>query len=304
MDNYELYRRMLLIRKSEKKVEELFSKGMLKGTTHGYIGQEAVAVGLLSHIDIDKDYVTGGHRSHGHYLAINPDPYPFFAELMGKESGLVGGRGGSQHISYKNFFTNGITGGMVPVATGIAFALKKTTKNQICVIFIGDGAFNEGYVMEALNLASVFKLPIIFAMENNSFAMSTAFSYSCRGCVENRVLGFGLPYYKIKADDVNNVYDFSMPLVAKVRKDRLPLFVEYETFRFSGHSKSDKREYIPQEMDKYWYANDALLKIEERLDTEMVCKIKKEVDYVIENAVNKALKDHEPKLLRSNNEDL
>lgn len=299
MDKLEMYRRMLLIRKSEERIEELFSYGKLRGTTHGSRGQEAVAVGLLSNIDCNKDYITGSHRSHGHYFALNPDPYPFFAELMGKESGLVGGRGGSQHIAYRNFITNGITGGMVPVAVGLAFAQKTLTNDSICICIFGDGAFNEGYVMEAMNLASAFNLPIIFAMENNYFAMSTAFSYSNKGNVKQRVEGLGLPYYHIKADDVVKVYEFCEEKVGEVRKERFPLFIEFETFRFSGHSKSDNREYIPRELDKHWEIHDPLLALEKCLDEKSVAKIHYEINNTIEEAIERASNDADPRIIRS-----
>ena len=294
MNKQEMYFRMLLIRKTEEKIEELFSKGLLRGTTHGAKGQEAVAVGLLSHIDCNFDYVTGSHRSHGHYLALNPDPYPLFAELMGKETGLVNGRGGSQHIIYKNFITNGITGGMVPIATGLAFSQKVKTNDGICVSLFGDGAMNEGYVMEALNLAAVYELPIIFALENNSYAMSTPFSYSCRGNIQDRIHGFGLDYYQTEAIDVEIVSNQCKDLIGFVRTNRKPKFIEFKTHRFSGHSKSDKREYVDLHLDEYWHKNDPLLRLENRLEEKMVKEIKQKVENMITNSVEKAMQDAYP----------
>ena len=294
MNKQEMYFRMLLIRKTEEKIEDLFSKGLLRGTTHGAKGQEAVAVGLLSHIDCNFDYVTGSHRSHGHYLALNPDPYPLFAELMGKETGLVNGRGGSQHIIYKNFITNGITGGMVPIATGLAFSQKVKTNDGICVSLFGDGAMNEGYVMEALNLAAVYELPIIFALENNSYAMSTPFSYSCRGKIEDRIHGFGLDYHQIEAIDVEIVSNQCKDLIGFVRTNRKPKFIEFKTHRFSGHSKSDKREYVDLHLDEYWHKNDPLLRLENRLEEKMVKEIKQKVENMITNSVEKAMQDAYP----------
>jgi len=294
MNRQELYFRMLLIRKTEEKIEELFSKGLLRGTTHGYKGQEAVAVGLLIHIDCNFDYVTGNHRSHGHYLALNPDPYPLIAELMGKETGLVNGRGGSQHIIYKNFITNGITGGMVPIATGLAFSQKVKTNNGICISLFGDGAMNEGYVMEALNLAAVYELPIIFALENNSYAMSTPFSYSCRGNIQDRIHGFGLDYYQIEAIDVETVSDKCKDLVNLVRTKRKPIFIEFKTHRFSGHSKSDKREYVDPCLDEYWHKNDPLLGLQNKLDKKIVEEVYQKVENMINKSVDKAMQDAYP----------
>lgn len=291
MNRTELYYKMLLIRQTEEKVEELFSKGLLRGTTHGSRGQEAIAVGLLKHIDCASDYITGGHRSHGHYLALNPDPYPFFAELMGKSTGLVQGRGGSQHLFYKNFYTNGITGGMVPVACGLAFKLKHFTNDRICVSFFGDGAMNEGYVMESFNLAAVFDLPILFVLENNKYAMSTSFDFANKGSIRKRVEGFGLQYRYQQALDVEEVYNLSSEMIKEIRVSRHPIFVEFETHRFSGHSKSDNREYIPLETDNFWQANDPLKLIESRISPEIVEQVKQEVNKVINQAVQRANSD-------------
>ena len=304
MNRQEMYFRMLLIRKTEEKIEELFSKGLLRGTTHGAKGQEAVAVGLLSHIDCNLDYITGSHRSHGHYLALNPDPYPLLAELMGKETGLIKGRGGSQHIIYENFITNGITGGMVPIATGLAFSQKEKTKNGICVSLFGDGAMNEGYVMEALNLAAVLELPIIFALENNNYAMSTPFSYSCRGKIEDRIHGFGLDYYQTEAKDVEIVSDQCKDLISFVRTKRKPIFIEFKTHRFSGHSKSDKREYVDPHLDEYWHKNDPLLRLENRLEEKMVKEIKQKVENMIEESLARAMQDADPVIEGRKNENL
>lgn len=294
MNRLELYRRMLLIRKTEERIEELFAQGLLRGTTHGSRGQEAIAVGLLSHIDCSYDYVTGSHRSHGHYLALNPDPYPLFAELMGKATGMVNGRGGSQHLSYKNFITNGITGGMVPVATGLAFHQKVKTKDGICVSIFGDGAMNEGYVMEALNLAAVFDLPILFVLENNNYAMSTSFQLTNKGLIRSRIEGFGLPYSRCEAIDVEDLYERCGELVTKIRASRHPQFIEFITHRFSGHSKSDARLYIPQERDDYWKKNDALLRIENKLEKSDVLQQSKLIEEEIDSAIAKASEDPYP----------
>lgn len=291
MNKEKLFEKMYLIRKVEEYVEDLFTKGLLRGTTHGYRGQEAIAVGVLEHIDCESDYITGNHRSHGHYLALNPDPYPFFAELMGKVTGLVQGKGASQHIAYKNFYTNGITGGMVPVATGLAFQLKKFTKDRICVSFFGDGAINEGYVMEALNLASVLELPILFILENNRYAMSTDFYYSNKGRTENRIKGFGIDYLYHKALDVIDIYNFSNEIISDIRIKRKPAFIEFETHRFSGHSKSDKREYIPNSLDEYWINNDPLVKLKNELSGNTIEFIENSVHSLILKSIEKAKSD-------------
>jgi len=279
-----LFRKMLLIRKTEQAIDALFSMGLLRGTVHGCIGQESIAVGLLSHLDPKVDYITGNHRSHGHYLALCGEPEGLLGELMGKRIGAVEGRGGSQHIRYKNFFTNGITGGMVPIAVGLAFAQKKRGHGGIVVAFFGDGAMNEGYVMEAFNLASVLQLPILFALENNGFAMSTDQKTTTAGNFESRIKAFGIEYHFDQATNAIETYQKCGQLVEKVRRKGTPLFAEFQTHRFSGHSKSDPREYISEELDAYWRTNDPLARLGKEIDPGKKSQIELEVEKRIEDA--------------------
>jgi TPP-dependent pyruvate/acetoin dehydrogenase alpha subunit len=283
-----LYYKMQLIRETENEIERLFSTGILRGTTHGSKGQEAVPSALLTHIDPEKDYISGGHRSHGHLLALSEDVRSLIAELMTKKTGYVQGKGGSQHVRYKNFFCNGITGGMVPVAVGLGFALKQNTKDGISVVFFGDGAMNEGYVMEAFNLASVLKLPVLFVLENNSFAMSTASTYSNAASFKERINGFGIEYNFLEAVNALEINKLSLNVIKKMRFERNPQFIEFKTHRFSGHSKSDNRSYIPSEMDKYWTKNDPISNIKKYIKKnriiEINTRIKNEIDYAVELA--------------------
>ena len=289
-----LYEKMLLIRKSEQAIDKLFSQGVLRGTVHGCIGQEAIAAGVLSHVDPSFDFITGSHRSHGHYLSLSEDPKSLFCELMGKSNGAVKGRGGSQHIRYKNFFTNGITGGMVPVAVGLAYYQKINTNNGIAVSFFGDGAMNEGYVMEAFNLASIMKVPVLFVLENNGFAMSTSQSKTTAGSCEARVRSFDIEYTFIEANDVLNIYEISEEIISKIRVTRTPSFIEFKTHRFSGHSKSDKREYIDQELDIYWKMNDPLKKAKESIDLSKAAYIEAVIDRRIDDAISVAVESPFP----------
>ena len=292
--NENLYYKMQLIRETENEIERLFSKGILRGTTHGSKGQEAVPSALLMHVDPEVDYICGGHRSHGHLLALSEDVKSLIAELMTKETGYVQGKGGSQHVQFKNFFCNGITGGMAPVAVGLGFALKRNSEKAISVVFLGDGAMNEGYVMEAFNLASIFKLPVLFVLENNSFAMSTATEYSNNACFKDRVNGFGIEYSYLEAIDVLEINKLSETIIEKMRNDRIPHFIEFKTHRFSGHSKSDNRSYIPAELDNYWIENDPIKKIKSSLDEYKINKIDIKIKRQIEEAVKSALKDSYP----------
>jgi len=165
--NFDLYRSMLLIRRFEERALAEFSAGKLFGTTHAYIGQEADAAAIFSAVS-PGDIVWSNHRCHGHFLAYGGDPYKLAAELMGKATGLVGGRGGSQHIHWRNFYSNGIQGGIVPVATGMAYAEKVQKTGQIAIVFIGDGTLGEGALYESLNIAALWQLPVFFVVETTT----------------------------------------------------------------------------------------------------------------------------------------
>ncbi len=192
-DDLQLYRTMLLIRRFEERLLDEFSAGRLVGTTHAYIGQEANAAGIFSELS-PEDVIFSNHRCHGHFLAYGGDLYRLAAELMGKATGLVGGRGGSQHIHWKNFYSNGIQGGIVPVATGMALAEKASGSGNIVAVFLGDGTLGEGVVYESLNIASLWSLPILFVVENNRYAQTTPISLAMAGSIPARFSAFGIEY--------------------------------------------------------------------------------------------------------------
>jgi len=279
-----IYYKFFLIRSTEKKIEQLFSMGELRGTTHGCIGEEAAPVALSEILDLDKDYLCSGHRAHGLAIAFTMKPELLIGEIMGKTCGLAKGMGGSQHIYYKHFFTNGITGGMVPVTSGIAFTLKHQKTDAVATVCFGDGAMNEGYVMETFNLAKVFDLPMLFILENNGYAMSTPVEYASAGPFEARVKGFYLPYQNVATTNYEDVYKTINEGVKYVREKRSPYFIEVITHRFCGHSKSDKRAYIPAERDAYWHAHDCLEEVEKQLSTDAVKNIKEQVEKQIEES--------------------
>jgi acetoin:2,6-dichlorophenolindophenol oxidoreductase subunit alpha len=282
----EIYEKLLLIRKTELKIESLFRSGVLRGTTHGCIGQESIPVALSEYINLDNDYLTGGHRSHGYAIAFTNSPVLLLGELMGKKCGFESGMGGSQHIHYKNLYTNGITGGMVPVCAGLAFALKQKSDNGIAVACLGDGSMNEGYVLETLNLSCILSLPILFVLENNGFAMSTSVEYATFQHFSNRIIGFGLRYSFCIANDYDNLKTKIGEEVNFVRLNRKPAFIEIETHRFSGHSKSDKREYISKERESFWLKNDCISKVANELSPEVVDSIENLVNQKVEESYN------------------
>ena len=283
MENKEILRRMLLIRRMEQKIESLFSQGLLRGTTHCCIGQEAVPVALSYLINIEKDYLCSGHRAHGLSMMMTGKPETLLGEIMGKPFGMAKGLGGSQHVYYKNYFANGITGGMTPVTAGIAFALKHEQTDAIATVVFGDGAMNEGYVLESFNLAKEMQLPMLFILENNGYAMSTPIeSVNPYTIFEDRVKGFGLPYSRVEASDFDQLFAVLKDAVDNVRTERKPQFVEVMTHRFCGHSKSDKRAYIPQERDDYWYEHDCIKNVAKQLSEAEVKEVEESVAAEIE----------------------
>ena len=283
MENKEILRKMLLIRRMEQKIESLFSQGLLRGTTHCCIGEEAVPVALSELIDIEKDYLCSGHRAHGLSMMMTGKPETLLGEIMGKPFGMAKGLGGSQHVYYKNYFTNGITGGMTPVTAGIAFALKHEQTDAIATVVFGDGAMNEGYVLESFNLAKEMELPMLFILENNGYAMSTPIeTVNPYTIFEDRVKGFKLPYSRVEASDFDQLFAVLKDAVMKVRKERAPRFVEVMTHRFCGHSKSDKRAYIPKERDDYWHEHDCIKMVASKLMPNEVDEIEKSVAEQVE----------------------
>ncbi len=290
MENKDILRKMLLIRRMERKIESLFSQGLLRGTTHCCIGQEGVPVALSYLLDIERDYLCSGHRAHGLSMMMTGKPEMLLGEIMGKPFGMARGLGGSQHVYYKNYFTNGITGGMTPVTAGIAFALKHEPTDAIACVVFGDGAMNEGYVLESFNLAREMQLPMLMILENNGYAMSTPIeTVNPYTIFEERVRGFELPYSRVEASDFGQLYSVLETAAGKVRSERSPQFVEVMTHRFCGHSKSDKRAYIPKERDDYWHEHDVINSVASLLSEAEVAQVEKEVADEVERVYDYCL---------------
>ncbi|WP_375293411.1 pyruvate dehydrogenase (acetyl-transferring) E1 component subunit alpha [Novosphingobium sp. G106] len=246
-----LYEQMLLIRRFEERAGQLYGLGLIGGFCHLYIGQEAVAVGLQSALDNDKDSVITGYRDHGHMLAYGIDPKVIMAELTGRHSGISKGKGGSMHmfsVEHRFYGGHGIVGAQVSLGTGLAFAHKYRQDGGVCLAYFGDGAANQGQVYESFNMASLWKLPIIFVIENNGYAMGTAVK---RGSAETefyrRGTAFRIPGMDVNGMDVLEVRAAAEIALDYVRQGNGPVLMELNTYRYRGHSMSDPAKYRTRE---------------------------------------------------------
>ncbi len=233
-----MIRRIARIRCFEQKLLALFSAGKLFGTTHTTIGQEVVAAALYEHVDATRDAVFTNHRCHGHFLAYGGSMQALMAEIMGKEGGVCGGRGGSQHLCHERFFSQGIQGASMPIAAGYAWMLKRRREGGIAVIHIGDGTLGEGVVYESLNFAKIAKVPLLVILEHNAVAQSTATADTTAGDVAERFGAFGLDVDRRSADEPESLSDHLAEVVSSVRQGR-PAVQILDTFRLMAHSKGD-----------------------------------------------------------------
>ncbi|HEY62376.1 MAG TPA: thiamine pyrophosphate-dependent dehydrogenase E1 component subunit alpha [Anaerolineae bacterium] len=285
--NETLYSMIYRIRKFEETVLENFPKGVFWGTTHTYIGQEANAVGVLSHLQED-DIVFSNHRSHGHFIAYGGDMSTLFAELMGKPSGVCGGRGGSQHLHWKNFYSNGIQGGIAPIATGMALAEKYKNTGAIAIAFLGDGTFGEGIVYETLNLASLWKAPILFVVENNHIAQTTPENLTIAGKIRDRFSSFGVSVVEMDTSDVLDIYQQAGKSINEVRENKMPYGLVLNTYRFGPHSKGDDTR-NPQVLKQIIKTRDPLRIQAERVSVGVRENITKKMDDEVLTAYKEAL---------------
>jgi pyruvate dehydrogenase E1 component alpha subunit len=245
------YEQMLLIRRFEEKAGQLYGLGLIGGFCHLYIGQEAVAVGLQSALEAGKDSVITGYRDHGHMLAYGIDPKVIMAELTGRQAGISKGKGGSMHmfsIEHAFYGGHGIVGAQVPLGAGLAFAHKYRNDGGICLAYFGDGAANQGQVYETFNMASLWKLPIVFVIENNQYAMGTAVRRSSAEThFYRRGTAFRIPGLDVNGMDVLEVRQAANVAIDFVRAGNGPVLMELNTYRYRGHSMSDPAKYRSRE---------------------------------------------------------
>ena len=282
---------MYLIRRFEETVLNEFKRGVFSGTTHTSLGQEANAVGVLSQIQTG-DVVVSNHRSHGHFLAYGGDPFGLFAELMGKSSGICGGRGGSQHLHWRNFYSNGILGGTLPLATGMALAEKHKHSQVVVVVFLGDGALGQGVVYEAFNMASLWQVPLLFVIENNHIAQTTPTTTVLAGAIDLRLKAFGIPYHELDTSDVEKIAGVASSLLDEVRQGGAPRALELKTERFGPHSKGDdtrSAEYLARIRQE----RDPLEIQSSRIDNTERLSLEAETDRLMSEAFAKALSSDE-----------
>jgi TPP-dependent pyruvate/acetoin dehydrogenase alpha subunit len=278
-----LYRRMRFIRRFEETVLSLFEEGLLRGTTHACIGQEANAVGLMEHLG-DGDHIFSNHRCHGHFLAWTGDAFGLLAEIMGKPAGLCAGIGGSQHICASGFKSNGVQGGIVPAAAGIALAEQLRRSDGLSVVFLGDGTLGEGVVYETLNLTALWQLPLLFVLEDNGWSQSTPSGLNLAGDIAARFIAFGLPVVDVNTTDVLEIDAAAGEVVSGCRARHGPGVLVIHTYRLCHHSKNDDNRPVEEVRSRWAY--DPLVVHGSRLDPDEITGIDSEVDDALEDCVN------------------
>ena len=294
------YRQMVSIRLFEEQVNEVYTRALMPGLAHLYSGEEAVAVGICEALRID-DYITSTHRGHGHCLAKGASPDRMFAELLGKEAGYCRGKGGSMHIADPatgNLGANAIVGGSVGIATGAAFAAKHLGTDRVAVCFFGEGALGQGSLYEVMNLAQLWKLPVVYICENNLYNEYTHYTETTAGTILGRAAAFGIETASVDGQDVRAVNEVATRLVSRARAGGGPAFLQCDTYRYSGHHVGDiNREYYrsKQEEQLWKIERDPILVLAKWLidqghaDAASLDRITSEVRAVMEAAVKFAI---------------
>jgi acetoin:2,6-dichlorophenolindophenol oxidoreductase subunit alpha len=295
--------RMHVIRKFEEVAEASYMRGLIHGTMHLSIGQEASAVGSVLALRAD-DYILSTHRGHGHCIAKGADPARMLAEFFGKETGYCRGRGGSMHIADiegGNLGANGIVAGGLPIAVGVGMSIKAQRQDRVCMVFFGDGATNEGAFHEALNMASIWKLPVVFLCENNKYAMSMDIAQAMAvPDVADRAAAYAMPGVTVDGNDLPAVAAAARSAVARARGGDGPSLVECKTYRLRGHSKSDRNLYRTKDEIDAWRKRDPIARVESELVTHRrftsseLAEIAKVAQSTIERALEFAKSSPDP----------
>ncbi|MCW5722782.1 MAG: pyruvate dehydrogenase (acetyl-transferring) E1 component subunit alpha [Devosia sp.] len=301
----EAFREMLLIRRFEEKAGQMYGMGLIGGFCHLYIGQEAVVTGITMASEKGKDAQITGYRDHGHMLVMGLDPKGVMAELTGRQGGLSKGKGGSMHMfsnEHKFYGGNGIVGAQVSLGAGLAFAAKYRGDGSVSLAYFGDGAANQGQVYETFNMAKLWKLPVVFIIENNKYAMGTSIEraaattdFSMRGA------SFDIPGEQVDGMDVRMVYDAAQRAIEHARSGKGPFILEMLTYRYRGHSMSDPAKYRSKdEVTKYRQERDPIEQVRARLlengvvTEDDIKKIETEIRAIVTEAADFATNDPEP----------
>jgi pyruvate dehydrogenase E1 component alpha subunit len=294
------FRQMTAIRLFEERVNDVYTRALMPGLAHQYIGEEAVAVGICEALRAD-DYITSTHRGHGHCLAKGADPELMFAELLGKEAGYCRGKGGSMHIADPgtgNLGANAIVGGSAGIATGAAFSAKHLGNGKVCVCFFGEGALGQGVLYEVMNIAQLWKLPVIYACENNMYNEYTHYSRTTAGEIMARPAAFGMEGASVDGQDVREVYTVASQLIERARRGDGPAFLLCNTYRYRGHHVGDiSREYYrsKQEEQQWMTERDPIRRFSDWLleqkiaDRAQLDKIQAELTTQMDAAVQAAI---------------
>lgn len=291
---------MWTIRAFEEKAKELYALGKIHGTMHLSIGQEASAVGTSYALRPGYDYLLNHHRGHGHLIAWGSDVNKMMAEFLGKETGYCRGRGGSMHIadvSKNNLGANGIVAGGLPLAVGVGLSIKMRKTDQVVMVIFGDGATNEGAFHESLNMASIWDLPVVYLLENNQYAMSMSVKRAFKiERLSDRACAYGIPGVTVDGNDPIAVYQAVSEAAERARRREGPTLVESVTYRWRGHSKSDRQAYRTREEVKEWMARDPIPTFGARLgkSEEEMARLRAEAVKRIEEAVAFAEASPEP----------
>jgi TPP-dependent pyruvate/acetoin dehydrogenase alpha subunit len=283
VNSSKLFRQMCIIRAAEERMLALFTEGKISGTTHTCVGQEANAVAVMGQLDPAIDHVVSNHRCHGHYLAFGGPLEGLLGEVMGRSNGVCGGRGGSQHLKYGHFSSNGVLGGGIPIACGIAKAEKLKGSQAVVVVCIGDGALGEGTLYESLNMAALWELPVLFLVENNYYAQTTPLHLGVAGSIVDRAKPFGIATTEIETTDVEVLSAWASPLIERVRNEQKPQWAVIHTCRLSAHSKGDDTR-APAEIERL-REKDPLTIQGARLSSEERDVLRQEAMQIVDQAV-------------------
>jgi TPP-dependent pyruvate/acetoin dehydrogenase alpha subunit len=305
-DNINLLKRMYelayTIRRFEQQAIEQYRLGNIRGYLHLYLGEEAIAIGSILALQPD-DYIVSTHRGHGHAIAKGHELRFMFAELFGKTTGYCQGRGGSMHVAslaLNNLGANAIVGGGIPIATGAAMGIKQRGLSQVVLCFFSDGAANNGVFHESINMAAIYRLPVIYILENNHFAVSTPIEHSTLVAdLSIRAAGYGIPGLTMEGNDTVQVYEAMKDPIQRARKGEGPSLIEFKTYRHGGHHVNDPGLYMPKDKLDYWKSRDPIdilnsHLIEAGVDDKDIEAINTQVENAIEDAIQFALDSPEP----------